>query len=94
MTKPIIYIFVNRIYSNGDVIGCAIAEDGTPLAGHLSSNEDFLKHGMGLTSSWKHDKYKVHYPDGYELKWLNNLDTELPKEVLERNQALAKQEER
>ena len=57
---------------DGDVIGYALAEDGTVLASHLSSNEGFSKHDMGLTGTWKHDTYAKHYPDGYELEWVDD----------------------
>lgn len=49
----------------------ALCEDGHCLAQHLSSNEGFAKHDIGLTSDWKHDNYKEHCPDGYELIWLD-----------------------
>jgi hypothetical protein len=57
-----------------DVIGYALAEDGTGLASHLSSNELFSKHDMGLTSDWKHKTYKEHYPDGFELVWIDDAE--------------------
>ena len=56
---------------SGDVMGYALAEDGTALASHLSSSEGFSKHDMGLTSDWKHDTYSKFYPDGFELKWID-----------------------
>ena len=71
---PKIFLFVTTRYSSGDVVGAALAEDGHGLAGHFSSNESFLKHDLGLTSIWKHDRYKAHYPDGYELAWLDKPD--------------------
>ena len=58
----------------GDVAGFALAEDGTVLAHHLSSSIEFSRHDMGLTSDWKHDEYKEHYPDGYELEWVDESD--------------------
>lgn len=59
-----------------DVIGYALAEDGVGLASHLSSHEEWAKHDMGLTSDWKHDHYAKCYPDGYELEWIDNADTD------------------
>ena len=59
----------------GDVMGFALAEDGKCLTSHLSSNEQFSKHDLGLTSDWKHDKYQEHYPDGFELEWVDDPDT-------------------
>jgi len=70
-------IFVSCVpsaFSPGDVIGFALAEDGTALAKHLSSSVVFSKHDMGITSTWHHDEYKKHYPDGYELEWIDEKD--------------------
>lgn len=86
--KPKIYLFVSGSYKNRkDVLGTGIAEDGTVLSGHFSSSIDFLKHDLGLTSTWKHDKYKAHYQEGYELVWLDD-GNDLPKEVIEKNKVL------
>lgn len=70
--KPRIYIacFPHGVIREADVLGCAMAEDGDVLGEHLSSNESFSRHDMGLTSDWKHDRYKAKYPDGYELVWV------------------------
>lgn len=59
----------------GDVIGNALAEDGTGLAAHLSSSVAYAKHDMGLTSDWKHDIYREHCPDGFELEWVDDVET-------------------
>lgn len=75
---PKIFIFVSGVMKDSygcehDVLGTAIAEDGTALASHLSSSIGFLKHDMGYKGSdWKHDLYKAHYPDGYELEWVDD----------------------
>lgn len=69
---PKIYVFVNGRFANGDVISQAIAEDGTPLGSHLSSNESFAKHDMGITSTWKHEHYAAHYPDGFDVVWVDD----------------------
>jgi hypothetical protein len=74
MTKKI-YIFVNSRWASGDVVALALCEDGIPLGSHFSSNEDFAKHDMGLTSDWKHDGYKAHCPEGYELEWVDDYKT-------------------
>ncbi len=50
----------------------ALAEDGTFLASHVSSSDYFAKHDIGITSDWKHEAYKKHYPDGYELVWVDD----------------------
>lgn len=64
--------YVNGSTRGGDVMGYALAEDGTGLASHLSSNEDFSKHDIGLTSNWHHEAYEEHYPDGFELEWVDD----------------------
>ena len=77
MSTPKIYLYClamrmgsGRVHGStpgGDVFGYALAEDGKCLAQHLSSSVSFSKHDMGLTSDWKHE----HYPDGYELEWID-----------------------
>ena len=59
----------------GDVLGVALAEDGTGLAEHLSSSEGFARHDIGLTSDWHHDDYRKHAPDGFELEWVDDVAT-------------------
>lgn len=56
----------------GDVLGYALAEDGTGLASHISTNKFYSQHDLGLTSNWKHEGYALHYPSGYELEWVEN----------------------
>jgi len=58
-----------------DVLGYALAEDGTGLCNHLSSSVTFSRHDLGLTSDWKHDIYDKHYPSGYQLIWIDNPGT-------------------
>lgn len=68
---PSIYCFINqRSLENYYVM--AMAEDGNVLAGHLSSSEMWARHDIGVTSDWKHDNYAAHYPDGYELEWVDD----------------------
>ena len=54
-----------------DVVVVALAEDGTVLASHVSSNESWARHDIGLTSEWKRDIYSATFPDGYTLTWLD-----------------------
>jgi hypothetical protein len=71
---PKIFLFCEPAGSHGDVGAHALAEDGTGLGGHLSSNVSFAKHDIGLTSDWHHDDYRKHYPDGYEVEWIDSKD--------------------
>lgn len=75
MKKPKIYLACFPMGWKTDVVGHALAEDGAGLASHLSSNVEYSKHDLGLTSDWKHDVYQKHFPDGYELEWVDNPDT-------------------
>jgi hypothetical protein len=50
----------------------ALADDGHVLAGHASSSEYWAMHDIGVNSDWKHNLYKEHFPNGYELVWLDN----------------------
>jgi len=56
-----------------DLMVRAIAEDGTVLAGHLSSNMSFAK--LDIQHASKQEKYKIHYPEGYELEWVDDIET-------------------
>lgn len=64
-----IYIFINQ-HDDDNLTAAAIAEDGAMLAAHISSSEAWLKYDMGITSERKHDAYKAHYPEGYELEYV------------------------
>lgn len=64
-------VFVWVTARSGDDVYCtAIAEDGTALAGHLSSNESWARHDMGVTSVWNHEHYRAHYPAGFEVEFV------------------------
>lgn len=64
---PKIFVFVNGGDGTDWQVGMAIAEDGHMLASHVSSSRGWFRHDMGLTGEWKHEHYRKHYPDGYEL---------------------------
>jgi len=55
-------------------VAYAVAEDGTGLAAHLSSNKLYVRHDMGINSRWKHDYYSSHYPEGYTLMDYTDLE--------------------
>ncbi len=75
-TKIYLACFPAAGWGKNDVIGYALGEDGQGLASHLSSNIDYSKHDMGLTSDWKHEVYKEVYPEGYELIWIDDADND------------------
>lgn len=66
---PKIYVFINSQMSEWHT-ALAFSEDGFVLAGHTSSTPEWSKHDMGITSDWKHERYKAYYPNGFELIWI------------------------
>ena len=88
-----IYCFVNSGAGTDMQFVIALCEDGHCLAQHLSSSLGFAKHDIGMNSDWKHENYKEHCPEGYELVWIDD-----PKNSLEidaaylLNQQLAEKE--
>lgn len=52
------------------MIGYALAEDGTLLASHFSSDPDYSKKDM--RSPFKREAYRKHYPAGYTLEWIED----------------------
>lgn len=74
-TKPKIYAFVNG-GSDDWWNMAALSEDGIFLAGHVCSHPVYGQHDMGVTSDWKHEYYRAHYPDGYEVIWVEDARTD------------------
>lgn len=72
-----------------DVVVCALSEDGRLLAVHVSSSESFAKIDIGVTNpqSPHHAQYREHYPDGYELVWVEGPIEDHPQggPALDRN---------
>lgn len=62
-----IFVFINGGRGTDWIQGLAMHEDGTVLAQHVSSNETWFEHDMGLNSDWKHEHYREHCPNGFEL---------------------------
>ena len=64
--KVMIYLacFPTPNWGPSDVLGFALAEDGTGLLSHLSSSVEWSQHDLGLSSDWQHDVYNKAYPGG------------------------------
>lgn len=74
--KHKIYCFVERQDADGEVYCVAVSDDGHLLAAHISSNESWLPHDLGITSSWKHAHYDAHFGAGnWELEHVRNPDS-------------------
>lgn len=76
-----IFCFINS-GSPGWYSVVALSEDGECVAEHVSSTEGWARHDIGIGSDWKHEKYKVKYPEGYELVWLNKEECKTNAEFL------------
>ncbi len=59
----------NNTCGESDWISClAIGEDGHVLAQHVCSDEVYLPHDLGITSTCKHEHYNTHFGvDNWEL---------------------------
>lgn len=73
---PIIYGFNNGGEPN-HWRGMLLAEDGTCLGSHISSNEGFMIGDLGVlqgVSPTRQESFKQHYPDGYRLDFVSFRD--------------------
>jgi hypothetical protein len=84
--KPRIYCFINGGKGTDMVRAMAMAEDGTCLVQHLSSNDDFAQLDSGFAeapaltlapAAWgpnlvTRERFAEHYPDGYDLEWVDD----------------------
>lgn len=76
--KPKIYCFSN-VVGGGEGLAVALAEDGTFLGSHWCSHEGFVPHDLGVEEGARmdrHEHYKEHYPDGYEMEFVRAADVD------------------
>ena len=71
-----IYGFFNSMREFGDAEAVAIDETGKVLATHVSSNESWAAHdlGMALGSTRKHEHYNEAHPTGWETEFVRIRD--------------------
>jgi hypothetical protein len=68
--KPKIFVFCNGCSKQWHSF-VAIAEDGKVLTGHICSHHGYARHDMGVDESGlKRDIYARHYPDGFEVEYV------------------------
>lgn len=77
-TKPTIFVY--SACGGGDGPAFALAEDGTVLGSHWCSSDVFVARDLGVTDGSRpdrHDAYRQHYPDGYEVEFVpaNEVNT-------------------
>ena len=70
-------------FSNGGSLGwmsaVLIAEDGTPLGGHLCSSEVYMPADLGVlegTRPDRHEHFQKHYPEGYKMEFVGYADVD------------------
>ena len=70
MPAPKIFVFCNSCSPQWHNF-VALAEDGVGLAGHVCSNHGYAAHDMGVNEDgWKRDIYAQHYPNGFEVEYV------------------------
>lgn len=67
-----IYCFINGVNSFGFSV-VSVSDTCKFMSQHMSSNETWAKHDIGITSDWKHDIYQKEFPNGYELEWVDDV---------------------
>ena len=74
--KPKIYCFSN-VVGGGDGVAYAMAADGTVLGSHWCSHESFVPIDLGVREGCRedrHEHYRAHYPNGYEMEFVPAAD--------------------
>ena len=75
---PVIYGFNNG--GRPDWLSAVLlAEDGTPLGGHICSAEGYMPHDLGIlegTRPDRHEGFQKHYPDGYRMEFVSYSDVD------------------
>ncbi len=69
---PRIYVWCNSCSHQWHTM-VALAEDGAGISGHVCSSHGFAGYDMGFNSEQKHERYDEHYPDGWELIWVEDF---------------------
>lgn len=89
--SAVIFCFVNSGKGTDWQFVVAMDDAGVVLAEHLSSSDSWAKHDIGLTSDWKHERYREAHPDGYTLEWVDSPSDHVGLGLAcERNQARRK----
>lgn len=73
---PAIYVYkVEDVPEANGIIGRAIAEDGTQLAEHISSNKFWLQRDLGVMhAGGLRASYKGHYPGGFRMVFVEECE--------------------
>ncbi len=89
-----IYVF-SAAPDGGESVCYALAEDGTCLGSHYCSDENYALIDLGVQGGHRrdrHETYRAHYPDGYEMEFIHASDLDSHEGfnvAFERNKAKA-----
>ena len=92
-----IYCFSN-VANGGEGVAYAIGDDGVVLGSHFCSNEYYVPMDLGVLEGYRldrHETYKKHFPNGYEMEFVSSVDFDTHKglqEALKLNSLLEKEE--
>lgn len=80
--KPFVFCFIIGEWGSdragrGDVSAVALAEDGIQLQAWTSSNREWAMHDLGVSSGRNHDVYRKHYPEGFNVVWIEDTKRDL-----------------
>lgn len=77
-SKPLEELPVIYGYNNGGSPGWysaeLMAQDGTPLGGHICSHEGYMEGDLGILEGSRddrHEGFRKHYPDGYRMEFVS-----------------------
>ena len=76
---PVIYGYNNTpsVQGNPFCTGVIMAEDGTYLGGHASTNEGYMYHDLAILEGSrpdKHEEFRKHYSGGYRMEFVSHKD--------------------
>lgn len=87
--KPIEELPVIYGFNNGGSpqwwSACLLAEDGTPLGGHICSHEGYMPSDLGIlegTRPDRHETFRAHYPDGYRMEFVGYEDLDSHEKLM------------
>lgn len=75
-----IFVTANRL-SDNLWYGYAICENGYIIESHISSDLDFVKSDLGITTKNCHKVYSEYYPKGFEVIWVDPDKVESTEEL-------------
>jgi hypothetical protein len=82
-------IFIYALKHGPEYYDHALTDDGLIVACHISKSIELAKADMGIGTEAQHDLYREHFPNGYELVWIDSKDLDNHTEFQE---AFAKHE--